>query len=352
MKSSPSCHRVAATRLVSSCQALGETPVDPSSSEALDLTRSVYAARLAICELDDAGVAVPSPCLRLTVPPPTRPKTFFRFTNKSQSHDTGSDLFPKEVVEHCLKTLEARPQSWTSYSNNRQNAVVICQAARIETEKESLLDLHRSIMESSFKLNEGLRLALQKAAMEASRNEKFLQTVQNLQANLVTEFGKTEGHFRSVFENLFHEVEDAIKKVMNSMTATRDHIQNQTSGIETVSRLGPFFRVSVLTLLQDIRGASHQVDLLHQFLKTVFDEAISKEHEIAQTHEKNAVAYRDLTSNLHASLESLIDTDLLKISQGITTFDSSLVRLDRHLHQLSLILYLTGMATGSFHPYP
>lgn len=236
MKSSPSCHRVAATRLVSSCQALGEkSEVKSNSSEALDLIRSVYAARLAICELDDAGVAVPSPCLRLTVTPPTPQKTLFGFTAKPKSHDTGSDMFPREFVEQCLKTLEARPQSWTSYSNNRQNAVVICRAAHIETEKEELLSLHRSIVESSFKLNEGLQLALQKAVVEASRNDKFLETVRILQESLVADLGKTETTLKSTLEKFIKEVEVSVRTMMNSMTTTRNHIYNETSAIETVS---------------------------------------------------------------------------------------------------------------------
>ena len=63
MKSSPSCNRVAATRLVESCQSFGGKHTDDAQAdehEALDSIRSMYAARLAICELDGAGASVPA----------------------------------------------------------------------------------------------------------------------------------------------------------------------------------------------------------------------------------------------------------------------------------------------------
>lgn len=144
-------------------------------------------------------------------------------------------MFPRELVEQCLKALESRPQSWTSYSNSRQNAMVVCQAAQIETEKEELLNLHRSIVQSSFKLNKGLQIALQEAALEASRNEVFLQAVRALQEKLVVELRDTESLLKSTFTRFLHEVEIGLKRVVNTMSITRDHIQNEASGIQNVN---------------------------------------------------------------------------------------------------------------------
>ncbi|KAJ5594944.1 uncharacterized protein N7459_001152 [Penicillium hispanicum] len=317
MKSSPSCHRVAATRLVASCQTLGgKAPVDPNSHEALEQIRSVYAVRLAICELDDAGAAVPPPCLRLTVSPPPPSKNLFRFT-KPKVSDTGPDMFPRELVEQCLRSLESRPQSWTSYSNSRQNAVVICQAAQVETEKEELLNLHRSIVESSFKLKKGLQFALQEAALEASRKETFLQAVQALQEKIVVDLRDTESLLKSTFTRFLHEVEIGLKRVMDTMSITRDHIQTEASGIQN-----------------NIRNASHQVSILQESLKAAHEETISRALEAFRAHEQNNIAYRDLASDLHSSLESLVDRDLVRVTNGVATFDASLVRL----HQSSIIV--------------
>ena len=236
MKSSPSCNRIAATKLVASCQVLGgKLTVNSHSNEELEYTRSIYAARLAICELDDAGVTVPTQCLQLTVSPPPLPKTLFGFARKSKTAETDPGIIPKELVEQCLKALESRPQSWTSYSNSRQNALVICQAAQIENEKEELLNLHRSIVESSFKLSDGLQLALQKAAEEASRNEAFMQTVRALQENLSVNLRETESLLKATFKRFLHEVEVGFQTVRDGMAITWTHMNKEAASIGNVS---------------------------------------------------------------------------------------------------------------------
>ena len=130
MQSSPSCHRLAASTLLNACQTFNAPP--DQAEESLEDIRSQYAAQLAICEIVSAGSDVPIQCRSLipsthtstvTAPGPSgRAESTFRHTQKRH-------------LGHCLKTLESRPQWWTSYSNNRQNAAVMCQAARVDIEK-------------------------------------------------------------------------------------------------------------------------------------------------------------------------------------------------------------------------
>lgn len=79
MKSSPSCNRLAATKLVNSCQTFndGRDGVQNDSPETLDLLRSVYAARLALCEIDgcwhpNASLVPSCHCLTSTTEEPIR----------------------------------------------------------------------------------------------------------------------------------------------------------------------------------------------------------------------------------------------------------------------------------------
>lgn len=44
-------------------------------------------------------------------------------------------------------------------------------------------------------------------------------------------------------------------------------------------------------------------------------------------YEEDALGYRDVTSVLHHSLESIVDTDMARLFQRMMTFDSSLVCL-------------------------
>lgn len=235
MKSSPSCNRIAATRLVTSCQSVGgKETSDPNTQESLDRIRSLYAARLAICELDGAGASAPAPCLPLTVSSPTT-KPWFGLSFKNKTPDISSDYIPKAIMEQCLKALESRPQWWTSYSNNRQNAMVICQAARIETEKEELLNLHQSIVQSSVKLDDGLREALNNAAAQSARNEAFVQAVQALQDKLIKDMEGLAPLLQRKVDGFLHDIELGVNKVTTSAATALGHVKNEAGSLGKVS---------------------------------------------------------------------------------------------------------------------
>lgn len=137
MQSSPSCNRLAASTLLTSCQS-----VEGSSANAeglLDDLKSVYAAQLAVCELTGAGSPIPQHCGSLMWSELSSGKQGLRGFLSSRSEKlhaiTGTRDLDQKQLSHCLKSLESRPQWWTSYSNSRQNAAVMCKAARIEIEK-------------------------------------------------------------------------------------------------------------------------------------------------------------------------------------------------------------------------
>lgn len=234
MKSSPSCNRIAATKLVTSCQTVGgKESSSPDIHENLDRIRSIYAARLAFCELDGAGATAPSSCLPLTVSSPA-PKGRFGFPFRSKSPESNPDVVPKGALEQCLRALESRPQWWTSYSNSRQNAMVICQAARIETEREELLDLHRSIVDSSTKLDDALREAAENAAMDSARNQIFAQSVQALQEKIVIDMEGAGTLLRRNFDAFLREMEAGIGKVAASVTSALGHLKQDTWDLQKV----------------------------------------------------------------------------------------------------------------------
>ncbi|KAJ6008495.1 hypothetical protein N7540_012471 [Penicillium herquei] len=306
MKSSPSCYRVAATRLVASCQAIdGKGAHNSAEYAALDRTRSVYAARLAICELDGAGASIPPACIPLTAAPvQARPR--FLFSSKPKSlQESPVDDYPKETLGSCLKTLESRPQWWTSYSNNRQNAVVICQAVRMEIEKDELLNLHRSIVNSSAKLNNGLDIALEKAAMNSARNEEFSEAVRELQKRILVDLETTDLKFQDNLNKILDEMESGIGTVVERFSSTLNNIRDETAGLE-------------------------KVDALQQSLKT----AEEKELSALRVHEESALASQRIASDFHLSLESFMGSQFQAISQRMASLDASLEWLSSRLIQV------------------
>lgn len=132
MQTSPSCHRLAASKLLNSCQSIEGASSDREPS--LDDVKSIYAAQLAMCEIISAGSAIPQQCKPLT--PGHKTKSWRGFSGTaSEGRQRPGDNSGNAQLSQCLQALESRPQWWTSYSNSRQNAVVMCRAARVEIEK-------------------------------------------------------------------------------------------------------------------------------------------------------------------------------------------------------------------------
>ena len=111
IETAPSCHRSATTSLLGDCSRLNGSAT--SHEKLLEDTRSEYAAALALCELREAGASIPAAC----------------------EHISSRRELRKGSLEQCLGSLKQEPQSWTSYSNNRRNAHVICAAVRSEVEQ-------------------------------------------------------------------------------------------------------------------------------------------------------------------------------------------------------------------------
>ena len=146
LETSPSCNRLATATLLDSCQSLEHsTKAEDSRGQLeseLDQVKSVYAARLAVCELTGAHANSPYECSALM---PTenlkwrdRVKTFLTRDGQSKGrsgHVLTDDRLTHKQLGQCLRSLETRPQWWTSYSNARQNAVVMCRAVRTDIDR-------------------------------------------------------------------------------------------------------------------------------------------------------------------------------------------------------------------------
>ncbi len=116
LKSSPSCARLVFQGLMTECQSLERST---SLETALEETKSQYAIRLAICEIAAADVNTPAEC-ELFVPNRREPK---------------QGQYSAIQSRRCLHALHSQQQWWTSYSNNLQNVVVVCEASRSMVER-------------------------------------------------------------------------------------------------------------------------------------------------------------------------------------------------------------------------
>ncbi|GLA72447.1 hypothetical protein AtubIFM55763_002986 [Aspergillus tubingensis] len=291
---------MAVSKLVTSCQSIGgrsEKP-DPHTFTTLEHIRSIYAARLAICELNEAGAAVPTSCHPITMRLPQK-KGLFGLSTGYKTHFNAAETVTKGQLESCLRSLESRPQWWTSYSNSRQNAVVICQAARFENEREEIIELHRSIIEGTIKLDHGLQKALKVAATGLSQYKDFLQSVEDMRSKLVVSMEETEIHFKTRFENLILDMGVHVGSILEPVVSTIRNLHSSTASLD-----------------KDIANAAEGVNSLRDILKLVEDEGIAWGQQQAVTRQQDALTMSDLVSDIQSDIE--------KLSGTVANFDSAL----------------------------
>lgn len=230
MKSSPSCSKIAATKLLTSCQSLN-TPQNSRESQivdSLDQIKSIYAVRLALCELTGAGTPIPMGCSPLHI---TTNNLNTATTNAQESENSISPA----ILQICLNTLESRPQWWTSYSNSRQNALVICQAARIEVEKEDMLNLHQSLVENLANINKELEDALRDASVEGAQHKAFVDAVRDLRAQTMSELQEDQNRVRGTFMNFFRDLEVTVGSSVSKILSLLMDVESDSAALNEVT---------------------------------------------------------------------------------------------------------------------
>jgi hypothetical protein len=153
MQTAPTCTRMAASHLMNECKLLENAPdfakLRPEAY--LDNVKTEYAAKLAVCELLSAqpNNPIPPPSCDILVPTSRAcSKGGTWWYSQPDTMENEKQCYP-EIKEYqyiqCLKTLQSSPQYWTSFSNARQNAVVMCQASRDAIERENHLETFKNL---------------------------------------------------------------------------------------------------------------------------------------------------------------------------------------------------------------
>ncbi|KAL5336663.1 hypothetical protein BJX70DRAFT_273693 [Aspergillus crustosus] len=307
--SSTSCNQAAASKLITSCASIGRKPDMSMESDtylAIENVRSLYAARLAVCELTGAGASIPSLCRPINAPA-AQQNGMFGFFHRQSSPAWDFDAVSREILEPCLKSLESRPQWWTSYSNNKQNAVVICQAARIENEKDEILELYKNILKSSSSLSDALQAALQTAAEESSSHRAFVQSTKLLRQEMLHETEESTLSLKRIYGKLSQEFEAGYLSVMEAIFSTLGRVHTGVAEVE-----------------KDLQDSTVEARYLQQVLRSVHDETMLRSEAFASTQQQNAATQNELALGLRSNLQSIAQNDLGKLAQNIEAFDQSL----------------------------
>ncbi|PYH44127.1 putative nuclear membrane fusion protein Kar5 [Aspergillus saccharolyticus JOP 1030-1] len=301
MQLAPSCNRLAVSDLISSCQSISGRPENQDTDIYLGLepVRSLYAARLAVCELKEAKAAAPEACLALMVAPRQKRGIldFVRFSDPQG--------LQKSRLEACLQSLETRPQWWTSYSNSRQNAVVICQAARGETEKEELLELYRAIANQTVTLERGLVMASAVHAADIARQKQFMQEVETARARLRQDLGETISGFHRMIERASNGLNSYARLARETFESIFEVLHQGASSLEEKIQNGTAAADQLI----------HEMNILHY-------ENIKNNQEMADAQRRDYETNKELALSLGAILNALGEGSLASLSQLNASLES------------------------------
>lgn len=285
----PSCGKMAVSALMYSCAALegkSSAGID-SQGEAqapdVDLRgeKVLYATRLAVCELSESKAYIPRECTSFV---PTRENTkktgFLGFITENGPSKPIVN-YPRyeeattQDLDICLSALQNSAQTWTSYSNARQDAVNLCHAVRGDIEKDEILHLHKILTENTASNAEALRLMHENAQ---ETREAFHHLVANMrQFSVDIHQGNVEAQDR--FVHMWNEVEARFRTGMQDLSDQVDTIKSK---------------------LQD---SDVQVRESAQHVHGVISEIVTRFNSLMQQHETNlALASRD-AENAHEHLE-------------------------------------------------
>ena len=268
MQTAPTCTRMAASHLMNECKLLEHAPdFAKSRPEAyLDNVKTEYAAKLAVCELLSAQPVNPTPPANCDILVPAsrhcgKGGSWWHARSEAPSDKRCYPDFKEYQYTQCLKSLQSTPQYWTSFSNARQNAVVMCQASRDLIERENHLEIFKNLtqvlgdvtsnMQKTTEEYESLIREQREYSEEArDSHQQLKEDIQAVQEKAVATVGALDDKFRTFMEV---SISDLITALAESQSTEIDRIHERMQGF------------SQELMLESSQLAKHYTGELQQF---------------------------------------------------------------------------------------
>ena len=242
IESLPSCAKIASSTLMYSCSALeGSIEHDESnytrgSDLFIEEEADVYSARLAVCELNGADFLIPKECQTFIPTDRVMKKRGIRgfWSRNGPTEPTGLfqyyDDITKANLQQCRKALGSTSQSWTSYSNSRQNAVVMCHAMRSQVEKDEQLHVGRILASTAAATTGSLQDALEQVNQVTSRFRELSSLMPQFQHDLAAGNEQQLGFLQKFWTDV-EKISGGLQDIANGVTAVQDGVGKANDGV-------------------------------------------------------------------------------------------------------------------------
>ncbi|KAK7545905.1 hypothetical protein BKA81DRAFT_96452 [Phyllosticta paracitricarpa] len=316
MESSPACQQLATSTLIDSCQSLDLMTGPDSQSVSqnpMDAIKKEYSARLAVCELQGIKDGVPRECNPFV--PSTdacrssQPRGFiYRYMKQTKGRPRRLCYpdFTQQELKTCANALFNHPQRWTSFSNARSNAIIICQASRAAVENDEYLRKLREAIDAQSGAAESLAQIIHEVQAAFNQQRAFTEAAHQFQSEVISKNEAALAQSDHVVTNIFAKFESSAQSALLGFQKYFDAFRNDAD-----------------TLDLNLKDAGARVRQFQNGLTQIFDNAIAKDNEraasldTALSHHQGQV---DIVQNALDNVRDITVRDLAERVLGVEEF--------------------------------
>ena len=287
MKSASSCKTKATHELLSSCSALESTqPSGSMSAEELDKVKSQYAARLAVCELQEAENPPKLPCC-----------------SSLGASGLGRSINRNRLAS-CLRELQNNMVFWSSYVNSLQNVGYMCQVARAEIEKEELVEQRRASLQTTLLVTRVLSEFQQSVATQNMELLTHAQKLRELHRQNVEELATARKDTSATLHQLREEFSAQLQNVADKAEAV----------VEIVAASARGTNQEVVNYVQNVQ---HSLEKIWQMMA-------EGNAEVAARHLQDSADSHEMALAIQRALENMVMDEIGRLSDGLSGLSSEL----------------------------
>ncbi|KAF2001904.1 hypothetical protein P154DRAFT_562339 [Amniculicola lignicola CBS 123094] len=354
MESASSCNKLAALNLINDCKALDQSSTNPEA--VLDEVKSEYAARLAVCELLAVDASTSPPDCNALIPS-QQACVRSRFSSWFSSKDARKEVPPDEYCypdttpaqfKRCLRALQSRPQSWTSYSNARQNAVVMCHVTRDAVERAQDLSVYKSLTEVVHLLRNSMQESIKETRDWHAEQSRYAEKVRESQDLAFQDIQAQRAATVSSVNELKNDLFESFTEMMKLSATMASQVLEQTIQQHKLSL--DQYRDEMQQYFNSLtEKTQQQAALLRAEMQSTHEHSLTS----IQLHHGTVVKSYDILSNSMESLQAhLQDTSngLGQLHRGIKVAGNAVQGLGAATENLTTIIdtrtntYLRGVS--------
>ncbi|KAH9827801.1 Nuclear membrane fusion protein Kar5 [Teratosphaeria destructans] len=288
---------------------------------------NLYASRLAVCEINSAGARIPTACQAFVPTVKNAKKSSFVGYLTGERPSAPRQLYPQyeeatqSNLDQCLAALYAESQTWTSFTNSKQNAAMMCHSMRGEVEKDQQIAVHK---------------ILNAHAQEVS--DALMQSKNDWQ-----EFKAGHSELCSMMRKAHMELSegyDGMLKSAQQFWAAWD--ASIRAGINDISADILKVKANIDDLFTDLKtGQSGVIDTLSQVDVQFKDLALQHQAQ-ADRAAQDAVAINDLVSYTTEVLLQNLGQQVYSITGSIDAMNAAMADQQQRMNDLALDLTSTN----------